>query len=251
MTERLIYGINTVLKALQHDAGGVRRVYIQSGDEARRHERVLRSADAAGIPVQRVDRDELARLTGNPKHQGVAAAVDGQKELDEHSALEFLETLTEPLILVLDGVEDPRNFGAILRTADAAGVDLVVTGRSRGVALTPVVSKVASGAAETQTIARVANLARFLRALRAAGVRTVGADESGKMDIFDVGLTGPLALIMGGEGKGLRRLTRDHCDELARVPMCGAVESLNVSVAAGVCLYEALRQRRLPHLSRA
>jgi 23S rRNA (guanosine2251-2'-O)-methyltransferase len=244
MSDRVIYGINSVLKALERRAPDVREVYLKAAGEGRRHEHVQRAADAAGVSLQRVGDAELLKLTGTPKHQGVAARVAVQQELDDHAALALIAGLTDPLILVLDGVEDPRNFGAILRTADAAGVDLVVTGRSRGVAVTPVVSKVASGAAETQTLARVANLARFLRALRAAGVRTVGADEAGTADIFDISLTGPLALIMGGEGKGLRRLTREHCDALARVPMRGAVESLNVSVAAGVCVYEALRQRR-------
>ncbi|MEE4186687.1 MAG: 23S rRNA (guanosine(2251)-2'-O)-methyltransferase RlmB [Gammaproteobacteria bacterium] len=244
MADRVIYGINSVLKALERRARDIRRVFLEDGGDGRRHERVARAAAAAGVTLDHVGRDELIKLTGTAKHQGVAARVAGQRELDDHAALALIAGLTNPLVLVLDGVEDPRNFGAILRTADAAGVDLVVTGRSRGVALTPVVSKVASGAAETQALARVANLARFLRALRAAGVRTVGTDEAGTTAIFDVSLTGPLALIMGGEGKGLRRLTREHCDALVRVPMLGAVESLNVSVAAGVCVYEAIRQRR-------
>ena len=163
--------------------------------------------------------------------------------LDDHAALDLLRDLTDPLILVLDGVEDPRNYGACLRTADAAGVDLVVVGRSRGVAMTPVVSKVASGAAETQTVARVANIARFLKALRDFDIWIVGADERGGTGLFEANLTGPLALVLGAEGKGLRRLTREHCDTLVSLPMRGAVESLNLSVAAGVCLYEALRQR--------
>lgn len=243
MSERIVYGINSVLKALQHRANDVRIVYLDATAAGRRHEQVIRAADEAGVVPQQASRDELSQLTGTAKHQGVAARVAGRQVLDDHAALELIAELNNPLILVLDGVEDPRNFGAILRTADAAGVDLVVTGRSRGVAVTPVVSKVASGAAETQVQARVANLARFLRALRAAGVHTVGADESGTAAVFDVSLTGPLALVMGGEGKGLRRLTREHCDELVQVPMRGAVESLNVSVAAGVCVYEALRQR--------
>ena len=151
--------------------------------------------------------------------------------------------IENPLILVVDSIEDPRNFGACLRTADGAGVNLVVSGRSRGVDMTPVVSKVASGAAETLPMARVANLARFLKALRDAGVWIVGTDGTADTLVYDANLTGALALVMGGEGKGMRRLTREHCDVLVRLPMQGSVSSLNVSVAAGVCLYEAVRQR--------
>lgn len=242
MRGRIVYGINSVLKALERQPGSVAAVMLEEGG-TRRHARIHAAAARAGTAVRSVTSDTLVELTGTGKHQGVAAEVAGARELDDRGALALLAGCTDPLILVLDGVEDPRNFGAILRTADAAGVDLVVTGRSRGVALTPTVSKVASGAAETQVVARVANLARFLRALRDLGVQIIGADESGPQDLFSASLSGPLALVMGGEGKGLRRLTREHCDALVQVPMRGAVESLNVSVAAGVCLYEALRQR--------
>lgn len=245
MKERTIYGINTVLKALERQGDQLLRIYLQEGMRGQRVARLHDVLNQHRVNVERVSADDLQKLTGTPKHQGVAAALVDHGPLDDHQALELVESLKAPLLLVLDSMEDPRNFGACLRTADAAGVDLVVVGRSRGVDITPVVSKVASGAAETQPIARVSNLARFLRALQERNVWLVGTDEAGPTAVFDANLTGAVALVMGAEGKGLRRLTRDCCDALVHLPMQGAVESLNVSVAAGICLYEAVRQRRL------
>ncbi|NND53597.1 MAG: 23S rRNA (guanosine(2251)-2'-O)-methyltransferase RlmB [Gammaproteobacteria bacterium] len=252
MKERTIYGINTVIKALELHGDSLLRIYLQDGMRGKRAARLQTALSQHQVRVERLSADELAELTGTDKHQGVAAAMADHGPLDDHQALSLIESLIDssgdtgrhPLILVLDSMEDPRNFGACLRTADATGVDLVVVGRSRGIDITPVVSKVASGAAETQPIARVANLARFLRALQALNVWLIGTDESGATALFDANLTGPLALVMGAEGKGLRRLTRECCDALVHLPMLGTVESLNVSVAAGVCLYEAMRQRR-------
>ncbi len=244
MSERIIYGINTVLTALERRPAGLLRLYLQDGMQGKRLVRLQDALNQQSVRIERVSDAELQTLTGTHKHQGVAAAVLDNGPLDDHQALELIASLTDPLILVLDSMEDPRNFGACLRTADAAGVDLVVVGRSRGVEITPVVSKVASGAAETQTVARVANLARFLRALQELNVWLVGADASGPTAVFDANLTGSLAIVMGAEGKGLRRLTRECCDALVNLPMRGAAESLNVSVAAGVMLYEAVRQRR-------
>ena len=245
MSERTIYGINTVVKALERQGDKLLRIYLQEGMRGKRATRLHDVLNQHQVRVERVTDEELQRLTGTDKHQGVAAALIDNGPLDDHQALALVESLAEPLILVLDSMEDPRNFGACLRTADAAGVDLVVVGRSRGVEITPVVSKVASGAAETQPVARVSNLARFLRALQDLNVWLVGTDESGPTAVFDANLTGATAIVMGAEGKGLRRLTRECCDTLVHLPMQGAVESLNVSVAAGVCLYEAVRQRRV------
>ncbi len=243
MSERVIYGINTVLQALERQPAKLLRIYLQEGMHGKRAGRLHEVLDQQRVRVERVPAEQLQQLTGTAKHQGVAAALADTGPLDDHQALALIETLQKPLILVLDSMEDPRNFGACLRTADAAGVDLVVVGRSRGVDITPVVSKVASGAAETQPVARVANLARFLRELQARNIWLVGTDEAGPLALFDADLTGPLAIVMGAEGTGLRRLTRDCCDALVRLPMRGTVASLNVSVAAGVVLYEALRQR--------
>ena len=243
MGERIIYGINTVHKALQKQPDQLLRVYLQADLGQKRLARFADELRAETLSIEKVSPEELESITGTSKHQGVAAAMLATGPMDDHQALEYLEGIDDPLILVLDSIEDPRNYGACLRTADAAGVDLVVSGRSRGVDITPVVSKVASGAAETQAIARVANLARFLKALRDINVWIIGTDEDGSATLFESNLTGPLAIVMGAEGKGLRRLTREHCDLLVQLPMRGSVESLNISVAAGVCLYEALRQR--------
>jgi len=234
-----------VAHALRHQLAAVLRVYVQQGKESRsRHEQLLGSLVDTPVWVEKVSADDLHALTGTNKHQGIAVALVGNEPMDEHAALEYVAGLTNPLILILDSVEDPRNLGACLRTADGAGVDLVVTPRSRGAGLTPVASKVASGAAEVQMCARVANLARFIKGLRDLNVWVIGTDERAPTMIFDAGLTGAIALVMGGEGKGLRRLTRELCDTLVHLPMQGAVESLNVSVAAGICLYECVRQRR-------
>ena len=243
MSERIIYGINTVQQALSRRADQLLRVYLQQDMGRKRLGRLEDELRDTTISVERVSADELTGLTGTPKHQGVAAALAGNAEMDDGAALDYLADIEAPLILVLDGIEDPRNYGACLRTADAAGVDLVVSGRSRGVAMTPVVSKVASGAAETLPIARVANLARFLRALQDRQIWIVGTAGDANATLYETDLRGPLALVMGAEGKGLRRLTREHCDTLVSLPMKGSVESLNISVAAGVCLYEAVRQR--------
>jgi 23S rRNA (guanosine2251-2'-O)-methyltransferase len=154
-------------------------------------------------------------------------------------------SLGAPFLLVLDSIQDPRNFGALLRTADGAGVDLVVTARNRNVGVTAVVSKVASGAVEVLPVAEVGNLARFLDHVSDAGITIVGTDSAAEVGIYDADLRGPLAFVMGGEGQGMRRLTRDHCDLIVSLPMRGTVESLNVAVAAGICLYECQRQRTI------
>jgi 23S rRNA (guanosine2251-2'-O)-methyltransferase len=243
MSERIIYGINTVQQALGRKSSGLLRVYLQQGLGQKRLKRFADELREHSVAVEQVSSDELEALTGTSKHQGVAAAIENTGPMDDHQALEYLEALDNPLVLVLDSLEDPRNYGACLRTANGAGVDLVVSGRSRGVDITPVVSKVASGAAESQPIARVANLARFLKALQDLNIWIVGTDEAAPATLFESNLTGSIAIVMGAEGQGLRRLTREGCDSLVKLPMKGSVESLNISVAAGICLYEAVRQR--------
>lgn len=174
-------------------------------------------------------------------HADLGAALS---TLDEEEALAFVENAAEaPFVLVLDQVQDPRNLGACLRSADGAGVNLVVIPKDRSAGLTDVARHVAAGAAENLAIARARNLARFLRELAERGLRLVGASDRAETSLYDIDLTGPLALVLGAEGSGLRRLTADCCDDLAHLPMKGAVDCLNVSVAAGVCLFEAARQR--------
>ena len=242
-SQQVVYGINAVASVLQRAPDRVMIVYIQENLGRDRTARLTRQLDSCSVEVQRCDPAHLDQLTSTSKHQGVAALVRRASPLDESDAREFVKDLRQPLLLVLDGIQDPRNFGACLRTADAAGVDLVVTARNRNVGITPVVSKVASGAAEVQPLAQVGNLARFLDVLKEQGLWVIGADEHATDTLFELDLNRPVAVVLGSEGKGLRRLTRERCDMLMRLPMHGAVESLNVSVAAGICLYECLRQR--------
>lgn len=244
MRQRVLLGINAVATMLRRDAAHIIRIFRQNNLGAQRRARLAAALEGHAVPVAEVDAAELARLAGTDNHQGVVALVYERAPLDEAAAKDYVRELTRPLLLVLDGVQDPRNFGACLRTADAAGVDLVVTARNRNVGITPVVSKVAAGAAGLQPVAEVANLARFLKFLAGTGIWIIGTDEAAEQSLFDVDLTPGIALVLGAEGAGLRHLTRERCDELASLPMRGAVESLNVSVATGICLYEALRQRR-------
>lgn len=245
MTDRIVCGIHPVTHVLRRNAAQVSIVYLQEPLGVKRTGRLREVIRASGVAVRKVDRATLDKIVGTSKHQGVAVLMAGTGLMSESDAIKLVRSVADPLILILDSVEDPRNFGACLRTADAAGVDLVVTARSRGPGVTPVVSKVAAGAAEIQPIAQVANLARYLAALRDEGVTVVGTDESASRSLFDATLIGPLAIVLGSEGRGLRRLTRERCDALVSLPMRGSVESLNVSVAAGICLYECLRQRGL------
>jgi 23S rRNA (guanosine2251-2'-O)-methyltransferase len=202
-------------------------------------------AVARGVKAAPASAESRDSQTGGAAHQGVVAEVRPSVPLDENSLLDLLTTQDRPaLVLVLDGVSDPHNLGACLRTADAAGATAVVAPRDRAASLTPVVRKVAAGAAETIPFAQVTNLARALRDLKEAGLWIAGTAGDGEQELFAADLTGPLALVFGSEGKGLRRLTRECCDFTLRLPMIGAVSSLNVSVAAGIALYEALRQRR-------
>jgi 23S rRNA (guanosine2251-2'-O)-methyltransferase len=241
-----VVGLNAVRSALKHGAGQVSALAVDAARHDRRLQELVDAAKAAGIRVERVGRDVLDRLAGGANHQGAVATVTASAARDETELFALLESLDRPpFLLVLDGVQDPHNLGACLRGADAAGVDAVVAPRDRAVGLTPVVCKVASGAADSVPFFQVTNLARTLGQLRDAHrVWIVGTAGEAETVIYDADLRGPLALVLGGEEKGLRRLTREHCDLLVRLPMAGVVESLNVSVAAGVCLFEAVRQRR-------
>jgi 23S rRNA (guanosine2251-2'-O)-methyltransferase len=240
----VVCGINTVVSLLERSPERVLEVFVQENLGPKRLGRIGKSLKRAPVEIQRVGVTRLDELAGTSKHQGVVALVSASTLLGEAEARTHIEAADNPMILVLDGIEDPRNFGACLRSADAAGADLVVTARSRNVGMTAVVSKVAAGAAETQTIAQVGNLARFMDYLRDAGVWLVGTDGGADTTLFDTDLTQPVGLVLGAEGRGLRRLTRERCDALVSLPMLGTVESLNVSVATGICLYEVVRQRK-------
>lgn len=244
MEEDVACGLQAVLSALRWRARDVLGVWVSAQRSDRRIEQIVDAARAAGVDLQHVPRAKLDQMAAGLRHQGVvarlrAAAVGGEKEL---SAL--VTSLPRPaLLLILDGVQDPHNLGACLRVADAAGADAVVVPRDRAAPLSAAVRRTAVGAAETVALFRVVNLSRALDELRRAGVWLYGAAQDARDEIYAADLTGPSAFVLGGEGGGLRRLTRERCDRVLRIPMAGKVESLNVSVAAGVTLYEAVRQR--------
>lgn len=242
--EDLVAGLHPVRTALRHGGEGVRALWYDPRRRDPRLRELLDLARQARVIPLAMERAELDRLTGGVNHQGVAARVAMPAALGEAALTALLETRDEPpLLLVLDEVQDPHNLGACLRTADAAGVTAVIAPRDQAVGLTPTVCKVASGAAGRVPYVQVTNLARALDRLRDQGLWLVGAAGEAPDSLYEVDLNGPLALVLGSEGRGLRRLTRERCDRLVSLPMRGQVESLNVSVAAGVILYEALRQR--------
>mgnify|MGYP001829259702 FL=1 len=242
---RHIYGLHAVRSALTSNASQVQELWVQDTRKDKRLESLVALAEAAKIPVDRITRRELDALVADAAHQGVVAGIRIEpKRLGEQDLEGLLRGIDgPPFLLVLDGVQDPHNLGACLRTADAAGVHAVIIPRDRAAGMTPVVRKVACGAAESVPLLVVTNLARTLRHLRDAGVWLYGAADSVDKSLYSCDLKGPLAVVLGSEGKGLRRLTRELCDELVAIPMSGVVESLNVSVAAGILLYEARRQR--------
>lgn len=245
MSGSLVYGLHAVRAVLSRRPKDVLRLAIAATRDDARMRELREIASAQGLRPVPASADSLDQETGGAAHQGVLAEVRPSQPLDENALLDLLTGMAAPaLVLVLDGVSDPHNLGACLRTADAAGATAVVAPRDRAAGLTPAVRKVAAGAAETMPFAQVTNLARALRDMKAAGLWIAGTAEDGEQELYDADLTGPLAIVMGSEGKGLRRLTRDSCDFSLRLPMRGAVASLNVGVAAGVALYEALRQRR-------
>ena len=245
MSGQLIVGIHAVRAALKHGAQRIEELWYDVARKDRRLRQLLDEARALGLRPQASDKTGLDRLCAGANHQGVVARGAVPTSLDENGLDDLLAGLSHvPLLLVLDGVTDPHNLGACLRSADGAGVDAVIAPRDRAGGLTPVACKVASGAAETVPFVQVTNLARTLRHLQQAHrIFVVGTSDSADTDLFQVALNGPLAIVMGAEGEGMRRLTRDTCDQLVRLPMAGRVESLNVSVATGICLYEAIRQR--------
>jgi 23S rRNA (guanosine2251-2'-O)-methyltransferase len=241
----IVYGLHAVRHALRHSRRDILEIWVQnSRQSAQAIREILRLADTS--PVSYVSRQFMDQLTGHARHQGIAIRKSTPAEGRPASDLKSLLTVdsdTLPLYLVLDGVQDPHNLGACLRTADAAGVKALIVPRDRAAGLTPVVSKVSSGAAEVIPLIRVTNLARTLREMQSAGIWIIGTAGEAKNSIFEVDMNRPLALVLGAEGRGLRQNTRKYCDVLANIPMAGVVESLNVSVAASVCLYEAVRQR--------
>ncbi|WP_339672564.1 23S rRNA (guanosine(2251)-2'-O)-methyltransferase RlmB [Dasania marina] len=240
----LIFGIHAVASLLERQPERVEKLYIQRGRKDARMEALLASAEQAAVAYEYLDRKDLDDMVKG-QHQGVVAQSQGSQLLRERDLELLLDELDHPpLLLILDGVTDPHNLGACLRTADAAGVDAVIVPKDNAAGLNATARKVACGAAEVIPFVQITNLARTLRELQQRGIWLYGTAGEAEQEIYDVDMSGPMALIMGAEGKGLRRLTREHCDYLIKLPMAGSVSSLNVSVATGVCLFEIGRQRR-------
>ena len=242
--KRLVYGFHAVNARLWQNPKSLLELYVQEGKNDARTREVLEQAAKRGVRVHFADAERLAAICKNARHQGVAGFIDASKN---HVHLEdVLENLKEPpFLLVLDGITDPHNLGACLRTADAMGVHAVIAPKDRSAGLNATVSKVACGAAESLPYITVTNLARTLRELKEYGIWIVGTDMGGEADLFHYPVPESVAWVMGNEGEGMRRLTREHCDALVSIPMYGSVESMNVSVSTGMVLAETRRQRSL------
>jgi 23S rRNA (guanosine2251-2'-O)-methyltransferase len=239
---RVVFGFHAVLARLRADPQSVLEIFL---DETRQDARVrdlVAVAERAGVRLMRVPTKRLDGFYGGGRHQGVVARV--QVKSAGASLDEILEPVETPLLLVLDGVTDPHNLGACLRVANAAGAHAVVAPKDRSAGITPAVSKVASGAAESTPYVMVTNLARTLEELKERNIWVVGADERAEQTLYQADLPAAIAWVLGAEGEGMRRLTRESCDMLVRIPMGGEVESLNVSVSAGICLFESVRRRQ-------
>lgn len=237
-----VFGFHAARSHLRMRPESVHEIYVDAARLDARMREFTDLAKAKNIRVMAVDTKRLDGMTGGAaRHQGIVMAVEPiqlAQFIDD-----VLDVLTvPPLLLVLDGITDPHNLGACLRVADAAGVHAVIAPKDRSVGLTATAIKVASGAAQTVPYITVTNMARTLRELKARDIRVIGADEKGNLSLYDITFTGALAWVLGAEGEGLRRLTREHCDDIVSIPLFGAVESLNVSVASGICLFETRRQ---------
>ena len=242
---RILFGFHAVQSRMRQHATSIQEILIDEGRVDPRMKDILKLAEASNIRVMQVDRDRLDGMAGrNGRHQGVIARVVDTPipYKDIHDVLES-DLKEPPFFLILDGVEDPHNLGACLRVADGMGVHAVIAPKDRAVGLNATVRKVASGAAETVPFISVTNLARTIRELKEAGVFVIGTTMDSESTLLNTKLDGPIALVLGSEGDGIRRLTAENCDALVTIPMFGSVESLNVSVASGICLYEVRRQR--------
>ena len=243
MAKQLLFGFHAVTVRLKTAPGSVSEIHVDPARRDQRMRQFVERAVATGVRIVESDDTRLRKMSGTSRHQGVVARVESVAT--SHSLDDTLDAVEgPPLLLVLDGVTDPHNLGACLRVADGAGVHAVVAPKDHAVGINATVAKVASGAAETVPYFMVTNLARTLNELKERDIRVVGTSEDAQKTLYELDLTGPLALVLGAEGSGMRQLTARTCDELVRLPMRGAVESLNVSVASGVCLYEAVRQRQ-------
>ena len=241
-----LFGLHSVQAALDYSPKNIQQAWVDTARQDKRLTKAIEDLLDLGIQPEKVDRKRLDRLSDSNNHQGIVIEVDMPGELSESDLKSAVENLTETaLFLVLDNVQDPHNLGACLRTADATGVHGVIITKDNATGITPTVCKVACGAAETVPVYQVTNLARTLRWLKDQGLWVAGADGETTQTLYKTDFTAPMAIVVGAEGKGLRRLTKEQCDMLVSIPMLGRVESLNLSVATGVLLFEAVRQRSL------
>ncbi len=240
-----IYGIHAVKALLRFAPERVLQLYALKGRDDKKLQPIIALAQKESINIQQLSRQQLDAMQANRVHQGVVAEIKPAKALQESDLADIIQSTDSPFLLVLDNIQDPHNLGACLRTAEAVGAHAVIAPRDKAVGLSSTVRKVASGAAELVPFIQVTNLSRALRKMQELGVWVIGAAGEAKDSIYAVNLNQPVALVLGAEGTGLRRLTTEYCDKLVNIPMFGRLESLNVSVAAGVFLYEAVRQRQL------
>ncbi|ALS97249.1 23S rRNA (guanosine(2251)-2'-O)-methyltransferase RlmB [Lacimicrobium alkaliphilum] len=240
-----LYGIHALEALLEREPERLLELFVLKGRDDQRLIDIVNQARRFGVSVQFCQRRTLDDKVEGAQHQGVVARAKPARVLDESDLDAIVAANNAPFLLILDGVTDPHNLGACIRSADGAGVHAVVVPKDKSAGLTPTVSKVACGAAEVVPFIQVTNLARTLKELQQAGVWVVGTAGEAEQTLYQARLTGPMALVMGAEGKGMRRLTREHCDELIKLPMAGSVSSLNVSVATGICLFEVVRQRQM------
>ncbi|PFG55101.1 23S rRNA Gm-2251 2'-O-methyltransferase [Vibrio sp. ES.051] len=243
MSNEFIYGIHAVKAVLEREPERFIEAFVLKGRQDDRLMPILNDLQVCGVSIQQMTRKTLDDKARGANHQGIIARVKPAKQLNENDIDDILAQHESPLLLVLDGVTDPHNLGACLRNADAAGVAAIIVPKDRSAPMNATVSKVACGAAEVVPLVRVTNLARTMRTLQEKGIWFAGTAGEATHDIYQAKLTGPLAIVMGAEGDGMRRLTRETCDDLIKIPMVGSVSSLNVSVASGICLFESVRQR--------
>lgn len=244
MSKSIICGFHAVESALRNDAANIGQIWLDKKSRNDRLKKLTQMVEESGLNIAAVDPDKLDKLAGNNRHQGIVAEYYKLKSYTENDLYDLLDRLQDPpFLLILDGVTDPHNLGACLRTAEGAGVHAVIAPKDNAASITPTVRKVASGAAEIVPFVPVINLARTMDLLKERGIWLTGTSDKAKQTLYQADLKGPMALVMGAEGAGIRRLTEERCDFLISIPMAGQVSSLNVSVATGVCLYEAHRQR--------
>ncbi len=240
-----LYGLHAMQAVVENEPERLIEVWVLKGRNDERLVNIVNQARRFGVSVQFCHRKALDEKVNGEQHQGIVARAKAARILDEKDLGKLLDKTPAPLLLVLDGVTDPHNIGACLRTADAAGAHALIVPKDKSGGLTGTARKVACGAAEIVPFIQVTNLSRTLKELQQQGVWVIGTAGEAEQLIYETKISGPTALVMGAEGKGMRRLTRETCDELVKLPMAGSVSSLNVSVATGICLYEIVRQRSL------